>query len=33
VVTRHSGAYSLDLVLGGGYPQGRVVEIYGPESS
>ena len=23
----------LDLILGGGYPEGRVVEIYGPESS
>lgn len=28
-----SGSYSLDLVLGGGYPRGRVTEIYGPESS
>jgi recombination protein RecA len=24
---------TLDLALGGGYPKGRVVEIYGPESS
>jgi recombination protein RecA len=23
----------LDLILGGGYPEGRVVEVYGPESS
>jgi RecA/RadA recombinase len=28
-----SGALTLDLALGGGYPRGRVVEIYGPESS
>jgi recombination protein RecA len=33
VETVSSGALSLDLALGGGYPKGRIVEIYGPESS
>lgn len=28
-----SGSMTLDAALGGGYPKGRVVEIYGPESS
>ncbi len=33
VATTPSGSLTLDLALGGGYPRGRVVEIYGPESS
>ncbi len=33
VNTFHSWSYVLDLILGGWYPEGRVVEIYGPESS
>lgn len=28
-----SGAISVDLALGGGYPKGRIIEVYGPESS
>lgn len=33
VETIPSGTLSLDLALGGGYPKGRIIEIYGPESS
>lgn len=30
----HSGSLALDLALGvGGYPKGRIIEIYGPEAS
>ncbi len=33
VETFPSGSISLDLALGGGYPRGRILEVYGPESS
>ncbi len=34
IETISSGAVSLDLALGiGGYPKGRIIEIFGPESS
>jgi recombination protein RecA len=33
VETIPSGSISLDLALGGGIPKGRIIEIYGPESS
>ncbi|PSB15418.1 recombinase RecA [filamentous cyanobacterium CCP2] len=33
VETFSSGSAELDLALGGGYPRGRIIEIYGPESS
>jgi recombination protein RecA len=33
VETTPTGALSLDIALGGGIPRGRVIEIYGPESS
>ncbi|MBR3164046.1 recombinase RecA [Candidatus Saccharibacteria bacterium] len=28
-----SGSLAFDLALGGGFPKGRIIEIYGPESS
>jgi recombination protein RecA len=33
VETVSSGSMTLDLALGGGLPKGRIIEIYGPESS
>ncbi len=33
VETIPTGSLSLDLALGGGIPRGRIIEIYGPESS
>ena len=33
VETIPTGALTLDMALGGGLPKGRVIEIYGPESS
>ncbi len=33
VETISTGSLTLDLALGGGLPKGRVIEIYGPESS
>lgn len=33
IETFGTGALTLDMALGGGYPKGRVVEVYGPESS
>jgi len=33
IETIPTGSLSLDLALGGGVPKGRIIEIYGPESS
>jgi recombination protein RecA len=33
VETMSTGAISLDIALGSGIPKGRIVEVYGPESS
>lgn len=33
IETIPTGSLSLDMALGGGIPKGRIVEIYGPESS
>ncbi len=33
VETFPTGSVSLDLALGGGIPRGRIIEVYGPESS
>ncbi|MBU1446046.1 recombinase RecA [Patescibacteria group bacterium] len=33
IETISTGSLSLDLALGGGIPRGRIIEIYGPESS
>jgi recombination protein RecA len=33
VETLPTGSLSLDIALGGGIPRGRIIEIYGPESS
>src|SRR5699024_11971319 len=34
IATVPSGSLALDVALGiGGYPRGRIIEVYGPESS
>jgi recombination protein RecA len=33
VETISTGSLGLDIAIGGGYPRGRIIEVYGPESS
>lgn len=33
IVTTSTGSLAVDLALGGGLPEGRIIEIFGPESS
>ncbi|MBS8122002.1 recombinase RecA [Candidatus Vampirococcus lugosii] len=33
ISTFSTGSYIMNTIVGGGYPHGRIVEIYGPESS
>ena len=33
IETIPTGSMSLDIALGGGIPKGRIIEVYGPESS
>ena len=33
IETFSTGSISLDIALGGGFPKGRIIELYGPESS
>nr|BAF46292.1 DNA recombination protein RecA, chloroplast [Chlamydomonas reinhardtii] len=33
IETFPSGSLTLDAALGGGYPRGRIIEVYGPEAS
>ncbi|MEZ4293724.1 MAG: recombinase RecA [Polyangiaceae bacterium] len=33
IETISTGSLGLDIAVGGGYPRGRIIEVYGPESS
>ncbi len=33
IAVMSTGSLGLDIALGGGYPRGRIVEVYGPEAS